>query len=349
MATPAPSVLTVENLSVAVGDLTVVEGVGFELRAGQTLALVGESGCGKSMTALALTRLHPGNVAVGGRVVLLGTDLLRLTESEMQTVRGKAISMIFQEPTAALDPLMPIGRQIVEAIQAHPSGAGRLPAADARRRAVEILRLVGMADPEARVRQRPFELSGGMCQRVMIATALACEPAVLIADEPTTALDVTVQAQILALIDDRRRRAGTAVLLITHDMGVVADVAERVAVMYAGRIVEEGPVDEIFSRPRHPYTHLLLRSVPRLDDRRKQRLHVIEGVVPDPQHWPSGCRFHPRCPYATDRCAAEQPPLEATGVEHAVHLAACWHGDDLDDLDSTDRHRAADRQSRSTT
>ncbi len=323
MSVVRPPVLRVENVSVEVGSLRLVEDVSFALSRGETLALVGERGCGKSLTALTLMRLHDKGVAIaGGRVALEGLDLLGLSEAEMQGVRGGRISMIFQEPTASLDPLMPIGKQIGEAIRAHQGVAP----AEAETRTLQMLRLVGMSDPEVRLGQYPFELSGGMCQRVMIATALACEPVVLIADEPTTALDVTIQAQILALIVERRRESGTAVLLITHDMGVVADVADRVAVMYAGRIVEQGPVDDIFARPRHPYTHLLLRSVPRLDDPRRQRLHVIEGVVPDPRDWSAACRFHTRCPYTSDRCTAEQPLLEPVADGH---LTACWHHERL--------------------
>jgi peptide/nickel transport system ATP-binding protein len=299
----------------------VVDGVTFDLGRSEILALVGESGCGKSLTALAIMRLLPPAARhVGGRVLLEGRDLLALPEAEMQRIRGARVSMVFQEPASSLDPLMMVGDQLVEALRAHRS----LRRAEARAEALAMLQAVGIAEPERRLRQYPFELSGGMCQRVMIATALAGRPAVLLADEPTTALDVTIQAQILRLIKDVRAQTGTAVVLITHDMGVVADMADRVLVMYAGRLVEAGPVEPLFASPRHPYTWLLLRSVPRLDDEPKTPLPVIEGTVPGAGAWPPGCRFAPRCPLATARCREVEPELGSIGAGRAV---ACWHHD----------------------
>jgi peptide/nickel transport system ATP-binding protein len=316
-------VLAVEDLGVAIGPSRVVDGVTFDLAAGEIHALVGESGCGKSMTAFAIMRLLPPAArCVSGRVLLEGTDLLALSEAEMRGVRGGRVSIIFQEPTGSLDPVMTVGDQLVEALRAHrPLGRD-----EARRHAAGLLEAVGIADPTRRLRQYPFELSGGMCQRVMIATALAGKPAVLLADEPTTALDVTIQAQILGLIKQIRAETGTAVLLITHDMGVVADVADRVLVMYAGRIVEAAPVEALFAAPRHPYTWLLLRSLPQLDGSPKVRLPVIEGTVPAAGHRTAGCSFAPRCPIATTRCRETDPVLTPIAGERAV---ACWHTDQV--------------------
>jgi peptide/nickel transport system ATP-binding protein len=314
-------VLRVERLAVAIGSRRVVDGVTFDLAAGEIHALVGESGCGKSMTAFAIMRLLPSVARrVDGRVMLEDTDLLALSEAEMRPVRGGRVSIIFQEPTASLDPVMTVGDQLIEALRAHRS----LARGEARRQATTLLEAVGIADPTRRLRQYPFELSGGMCQRVMIATALAGKPAVLLADEPTTALDVTIQAQILGLIKQIRTETGTAVLLITHDMGVVADVADRVLVMYAGRIVESAPVEALFAAPRHPYTWLLLRSLPQLDGPPKARLPVIEGTVPAAGHQSAGCAFAPRCPLATDHCREADPALRPIGEDRAV---ACWHTD----------------------
>ena len=314
-------VLAVERLGVAIGPARVVDGVSFELDAGETLALVGESGCGKSMTALAIMRLLPPVARpVSGRVLLEGGDLLLLSEAEMRRVRGARVSIVFQEPASSLDPLMTVGDQLVEALRAHRP----LRRDAARARALAMLEAVGIAEPSRRLAQYPFELSGGMCQRVMIATALAGKPAVLLADEPTTALDVTIQAQILRLIKRLRAETGIAVVLITHDMGVVADMADRVLVMYAGRIVEAAPVEALFAAPRHPYTWLLLQSLPRLDDVPKARLPVIDGTVPGAGAWPAGCRFAPRCPLATARCREAEPELTPIGDRRAV---ACWHSD----------------------
>jgi peptide/nickel transport system ATP-binding protein len=312
------------------GILKAVDGVSFQLRPHETLAIVGESGCGKSMTALSLMRLipdPPGKI-VGGAVKLNGRDLLALDEAEMRRVRGKDVSMIFQEPMTSLNPVMTIGNQIAEALLLHEGLSRR----EALRRAVDILRLVRIPEPEQRLKQYPHELSGGMRQRVMIAMALACNPKVLIADEPTTALDVTIQAQILDIILDLQKKLGTALILITHDLGVVAETAQRVIVMYAGKKVEEAPVGELFARPLHPYTHGLMASIPRLDlmrgagDSTRQRLQEIKGIVPPLTNLPPGCAFAPRCPFADERCRREAPAYQE---KHAAHWAACWHSDRL--------------------
>jgi peptide/nickel transport system ATP-binding protein len=312
------------------GILKAVDGVSFQLRPHETLAIVGESGCGKSMTALSLMRLipdPPGKI-VGGAVKLNGRDLLALHETEMRRVRGKDVSMIFQEPMTSLNPVMTIGNQIAEALLLHEGLSRR----EALRRAVDILRLVRIPEPEQRLKQYPHELSGGMRQRVMIAMALACNPKVLIADEPTTALDVTIQAQILDIILDLQKKLGTALILITHDLGVVAETAQRVIVMYAGKKVEEAPVGTLFAQPLHPYTHGLMASIPRLDlmrgagDSTKQRLQEIKGIVPPLTNLPPGCAFAPRCPFADERCRREAPAYEE---KHPAHWAACWHSDRL--------------------
>jgi peptide/nickel transport system ATP-binding protein len=249
---------------------------------------------------------------------LEGRDLAALPEADMSNVRGRDVAIIFQEPTASLDPLMPVGQQIIEAIRAHTAISGR----DARGRARDMLVSVGIPDPEKRLDQYPFELSGGMCQRIMIAIALACGPRLLVADEPTTALDVTIQAQILELMKDLVAQRDTSVLLITHDMGVVADMADRVVVMYAGRVAESGTADSVFAEPLHPYTGLLLASVPRLDDAPKSRLATIEGTVPQPSDFGPGCRFAGRCPRADAHCRTDVPPLAEL---RPGHWAACWH------------------------
>ncbi len=305
------------------GVVPAVDGVSFRLLEGETLGLVGESGCGKSVTALSILRLiprPPGEIS-GGPLLFRGEDLLAKSEKEMRKIRGNAISMIFQEPMTSLNPVFTCGFQIMEAIQLHQ----RLDKARARERAIDMLRVVGIPSPEQRVDEYPHQLSGGMRQRVMIAMALSCNPALLIADEPTTALDVTIQAQILELIGRLRREFKMSVLIITHDLGVVAEVADHVAVMYAGKVVEYATVNEIFARPLHPYTQGLLTSIPRLGGE-LERLQVIPGVVPSPLDFPSGCRFHPRCPLADARCRTEEPPL----VPHADgHLAACWHAGEV--------------------
>jgi peptide/nickel transport system ATP-binding protein len=312
------------------GILKAVDGVSFALKAHETLAIVGESGCGKSMTALSLMRLipdPPGRI-VAGSVKLDGRDLLALDERAMRGVRGKDISMIFQEPMTSLNPVMTVGRQIAEALLLHES----MSRAESMRRAVEILRLVRIPEPEQRLREYPHQLSGGMRQRVMIAMALACNPKVLLADEPTTALDVTIQAQILDIILDLQKKLGTAVILITHDLGVVAETAQRVIVMYAGRKVEEALVGELFARPLHPYTHGLMASIPRLELMRggtgetKRRLQEIAGIVPALTNLPAGCSFAPRCPFAIDKCRREFPPYEE---KQPGHWAACWRSHEI--------------------
>jgi peptide/nickel transport system ATP-binding protein len=312
------------------GILKAVDGMSFVLKPHETLAIVGESGCGKSMTALSLMRLvpdPPGRI-VGGSVKLDGTDLITLDEPAMRRVRGKDISMIFQEPMTSLNPVMTVGAQIAETLLLHEDLSRR----QALQRAVDILRLVRIPEAEQRLKEYPHQLSGGMRQRVMIAMALACNPKVLIADEPTTALDVTIQAQILDIILELQRKLGTAVILITHDLGVVAETAQRVIVMYAGKKVEEAPVEELFARPLHPYTHGLMASIPRLELMRggtaetKRRLQEIPGIVPSLVHLPAGCAFAPRCPFADDLCRREAP---AYVEKRPGHWAACWHSDAL--------------------
>jgi len=295
------------------GLVCAVEGVSFYLDRGELLGLVGESGCGKSITALSIMRLvaPPGKI-VAGEILFEGRDLLKLSNAEMRSMRGNDVAMIFQDPMTSLNPVFTVGEQIAEALRLHR----KLSRKDARAAAVEAMREVSIPDPELRVNDYPHQLSGGMRQRVMIAMALACDPKVLIADEPTTALDVTIQAQILELLNNLRRTRDLAVLLITHDLGVVAEVADRVAVMYTGKIVEESPVDELFARPKHPYTEGLLRSVPKLtakDVARKTRLQTIEGTVPRPTALPPGCHFEPRCPYRMPRCREEEIPLYPAG------------------------------------
>jgi len=329
----AELVLEVEGLQTyfytRAGLVKAVDGVSFSLRRGETLAIVGESGCGKSVTALSLMRLvadPPGRI-VGGAVRLDGLDLLGLDAAAMRQVRGKEVSMIFQEPMTSLNPVMTIGRQIREALMLH--GAGSRQAAQAR--ALEMLQLVGIPEPAQRLKEYPHQLSGGMRQRAMIAMALACNPKVLIADEPTSALDVTIQAQILELMASLQRKLGTAVILITHDLGVVAETADRVIVMYAGRKVEEAAVDELFAHPLHPYTRGLMRSIPRLALMRREtapdgRLQEIPGMVPALSNLPAGCTFAPRCGFASDICRREYPRYEE---KRAGHRAACWHSDRL--------------------
>ena len=314
------------------GTVPAVDGVDFRILRGQTLGVVGESGCGKSVTALTVMRLidtPPGEI-VAGEIWFDGRDLLQLSDEEMRKVRGNDIAMIFQEPMTSLNPVFTIGDQISEAVRWHKHVSQR----EAMNRAIETLSLVGIPLPERRVRQYPHEMSGGMRQRVMIAMALSCDPKLLIADEPTTALDVTIQAQILELIKDIQQRTGTALLLITHDLGVVAETVQEVAVMYAGKVVERGRVDQVLLDPKHPYTEGLLTSIPS-HVARGQRLNVIKGAVPNPFRMPIGCRFQPRCPYAFEPCQAFEPPLELpypASAADAGRLAACW------------RHVAADRR-----
>ena len=309
------------------GIARAVDGVSFEVRAGETLGVVGESGCGKSVTALSILGLipsPPGRVE-GGTAVLNERDLLSLSEKALADVRGNEIAIIFQEPMTSLNPVLTIGYQIAETVRRHEGGTR----AGTMRRAVEMLDLVGIPEAARRAREYPHQLSGGMRQRAMIAMALCCEPKVLIADEPTTALDVTIQAQVLDLIRDLQVRLGTAVILITHDLGVIAETAHRVVVMYAGRKVEEAAVAALFDAPRHPYTRGLLASVPTLDAVRgdvagERRLAEIPGVVPSLTGLPAGCAFAPRCGFADARCAASRPPFEE---QRPGHWAACWHAD----------------------
>jgi oligopeptide/dipeptide ABC transporter ATP-binding protein len=303
------------------GTARAVDGVSFDLHAGETLGLVGESGCGKTVTSLSLLRLipePPGHILPGSLIEFAGRNLLALAPRELRAIRGNEIAMIFQEPMTSLNPVFRVGDQIAEAVVVHQRVSRRA----ARARAIEMLQLVGIAATS--VDDYPHQLSGGMRQRVMIAMALVCGPKVLIADEPTTALDVTIQAQILELLDRLQAELGMAVILVTHDLGIIAGAVDRVLVMYAGQVVETAPMPALFARPLHPYTEGLLASVPRLDTPRR-RLHSIPGQVPAASAWPSGCRFHPRCPYAWDRCVQEEPPLLDAGLgEPASHLVRCW-------------------------
>jgi oligopeptide/dipeptide ABC transporter ATP-binding protein len=332
MSTPAAeTLLEVRDLRTSFrgeeGVARAVDGVSLSLAAGETLGLVGESGCGKSVTALSIMGLvpsPPGRVE-GGEVLLAGRDLLALGPEELRRVRGDEVAMVFQEPMTALNPVFTVGDQIGETVRLHRG----LDRRAARRRAIEMLELVRIPDPERRVDAYPHQLSGGMRQRVMIAMAMSCNPSLLIADEPTTALDVTVQAQILELIGDLQAETGMAVLLITHDLGVVAQTADRVAVMYAGKVVEEAAVVDLFERPRHPYTIGLLRSLPDLA-RTGARLEAIPGTVPSPFRFPSGCRFRTRCPLATERCAETDAVLEPAGG--AGQRVACHHAEEARSL-----------------
>ena len=303
------------------GVVNAVTDVSFDLREGESLALVGESGCGKSITALSIMRLipsPPGRI-VSGSVRFMGQDLLAQDEEAMRRIRGNQIGMVFQEPMTSLNPVLTIGRQLTESVQTHLGW----DAAAANARAVELLSLVGIPDAKRRLSAYPHEFSGGMRQRVMLAMALGCNPKLLIADEPTTALDVTIQAQILELIRQAQRDLGVAVILITHNLGVVARYVDRINVMYAGRIVERGGLAEIFSDPKHPYTEGLLASVPRLDKPKGARLVPIEGMPPDLSGLPPGCAFHDRCAYVRDRCLADVPPLLPVGGDFERE-AACW-------------------------
>jgi oligopeptide/dipeptide ABC transporter ATP-binding protein len=300
------------------GVVKAVDGVSYEAHPGETVGIVGESGCGKSVTALSIMRLipmPPGEIA-GGRILFDGEDLVHLSDRRMRQVRGGKIGMIFQEPMTSLNPVFTVGNQIEEAVRTHL----RLAPREARARAIEMLGKVGIPSPEQRVDEYPHQLSGGMRQRVMIAMALSCNPKLLIADEPTTALDVTIQAQILDLIRQLQEEMGMAVLMITHDLGVVAETAHRVVVMYASKIVETASARDLFARPRHPYTRGLFRSIPSIAGGHG-RLETIEGTVPNPLEFPAGCKFHTRCPFATEHCAANEPALMEVGPGHR---AACW-------------------------
>ena len=317
----AETLLRVEDLRVTFGpparSQVALDGVSFSVAAGEVLGIVGESGCGKTLTALSILKLipdPPGRIA-GGRIVFRGTDLATVDRAEMNRIRGKEIAMIFQEPMTALNPLFKVGEQISETLREHEG----LDRAAARARALQLIEHVGISSPAERLDQYPHELSGGMRQRIMIAIALACRPQLLIADEPTTALDVTIQAQILTLLRELQRELKMAVILITHDLGVIAQVVDRVIVMYAGRIVEEAPVSALFARPSHPYTKMLLESIPSLD-REQERLSTIPGMVPSLSALPAGCRFHPRCPIARAPCSQRAPASFTVGPGHS---AAC--------------------------
>ena len=312
------------------GIVKAVDDVSIYLNKGETLGIVGESGCGKSITALSILRLvpNPPGRIISGSVTLNGRNLLELSEEKMRDIRGNEISMIFQEPMTSLNPVLTIGQQISEALILHQG----MSKAEALARSIEMLRLVRIPEPAQRVKEYPHQLSGGMRQRAMIAMALSCNPKVLIADEPTTALDVTIQAQILDLIVDLQQKLGTAVILITHDLGVIAETVQRVVVMYAGRKVEEADVNTLFAEPLHPYTHGLLASIPSLAimsgeaGQAKERLNEIPGIVPPLNDLPPGCAFAPRCPFADEQCIAAYPPYEE---KRPTHWAACWHSDRL--------------------
>ncbi|MEE9586484.1 MAG: ABC transporter ATP-binding protein [Hyphomicrobiaceae bacterium] len=322
--------LEIENLKTqfftSAGVVRAVDGISYDVAKGESVAVVGESGCGKSVSAMSILRLipdPPGRI-VDGSILFQGTNLLALSDAEMRGVRGRDIGMIFQEPMTSLNPVLSIGRQLTETLETHLDYSR----ARSNERAVELLGLVGISEPERRLQQYPHHLSGGMRQRVMIAMALACEPKLIIADEPTTALDVTIQAQILELMKDLTRRLGVALIIITHNLGVVARYADRVNVMYAGRIIESGSATDIYHNPRHPYTLALLRSVPRMDQKRGEKLEPVEGQPPDLTKLDDGCAFRPRCRYSVDKCALSAPELEP--VEDG-HISACWEKAKLDE------------------
>ena len=326
-------ILEVKNLITSFkterGTLNAVEGVSFYVDRGEILGLVGESGCGKSVTSQSIMRLYDEKLTAKyqGEIIFDGQDLLKIPEKDMQHIRGKEIAMVFQDSLSSLNPVFTCGNQICEALRIHQG----MDKAKAREAAIEILRMVGIPAPEKRVDQYPHELSGGMRQRVMIACALCCQPKLLIADEPTTALDVTIQAQIMDLIVLLNKKLNMGVILITHDLSVVAETCTRVAVMYLGQIVEEAPVAELFDHPRHPYTIGLMSSIPKMEGEREKRLHIIKGMVPMLHNIPKGCRFAPRCPYATARCEAEMPELVRTPDGRGVR---CWNADNLKEGDA---------------
>mgnify|MGYP002846523583 CR=1 FL=1 len=315
------------NFSTEDGVVKAVDGISYDLEEGEVLGIVGESGSGKSVGALSLMRLipfPPGKI-VRGEVVFDGQDLMKVNEAEMRNVRGNKMTMVFQEPMTSLNPVLTVERQITESLQLHKG----MDKTASRERALELMRMVGIPDPENRIKNYPHQFSGGMRQRVMIAMAISCDPRLIIADEPTTALDVTIQAQILDLMTSLSAQLGTALIIITHNLGVVARYADRVAVMYAGKIVEEGYAKDIYANPKHPYTVGLLNSVPRLDRDRQDTLDPIEGMPPDLIDIPNGCSFAPRCRYAYEKCTQETPQLESVSD---AHTAACWRSDELDKL-----------------
>jgi oligopeptide transport system ATP-binding protein len=302
------------------GVVKAVDGLSYHVKKGECVGLVGESACGKSVSAMSVLRLipYPPGIIVGGEIMFKGEDLLQATEERMRDIRGNRIAMVFQEPTTSLNPVLTVGRQISESLELHRG----LDKEEATKEAVRLLDLVGIPDAEQRVKDHPHQFSGGMQQRIMIAMALSCDPEILIADEPTTSLDVTVQAQVLEVLDKMREEFGTAVMIITHNLGVVARYVDRVNVMYAGNLVETGPTETIYAEPKHPYTLGLLASVPRLDAAEKVVPKVIKGLPPNMAKLPPGCAFAPRCDYAMDRCRAEKPPLEKVGEEH---YRACFY------------------------
>ncbi len=314
------------------GELKAVDGLSYYVKPGESVGLVGESACGKSVSALSVMRLipYPPGLIVGGEILFEGRDLLKLTEEEMRKIRGNKIAMVFQEPTTSLNPSLTVRRQLTESLELHRG----LDSAGSLQEAIRVLDLVGIPDAPKRVGDYPYQFSGGMQQRIMIAMALSCNPALLIADEPTTSLDVTVQAQLLEMIDSLKSKFGTAVMIITHNLGVVARYVDRVNVMYAGRLVESGATDALFGRPLHPYTLGLLQSVPRLDLPRKRALSVIQGLPPNLARLPGGCAFHPRCSFAMDQCRKERPPL--IEVEEA-HFSACLRSGELEELSASGR------------
>jgi len=302
------------------GEVKAVDGLSYHINKGECLGLVGESACGKSVSALSVMRLipYPPGIIVGGEILFDGDDILKKSEDEMLKIRGEQIAMVFQEPTTSLNPVLSVRRQMTETLEVHRD----MNKEEALEESIRLLKLVGIPEAERRVRQYPFQFSGGMQQRIMIAMALSCNPSLLICDEPTTSVDVTVQAQLLELIQDLKNRMGTSVLIITHNLGVVARYVDRVNVMYAGRLVETAPTDELYSNPAHPYTLGLLASVPRLDSDRKKSLRVIKGLPPHLARLPKGCAFHPRCDFAMDRCREERPELEQVGENH---YRACFY------------------------
>ncbi len=317
------SLLEVHDLHVSFdtyqGEVQAVRGVSFDVKKGETVAIVGESGCGKSVTAQSLMRLisTPPSRIKSGTILFRGQDITRFTEKEMQQIRGSEMAMVFQDPMTSLNPTMSVGKQIVEGLIKHH----KVSRERAWEWATDTLQMVGIPSPESRMKQYPHQFSGGMRQRVMIAIALSCSPKLLIADEPTTALDVTIEAQIIELMKELQKRLGTAIILITHDLGVVAEIADRVVVMYAGKVVETGTVDEIFYRPRHPYTWGLLQSMPRLDQEKSRELRPIVGTPPELIHPPPGCPFVPRCKYAMKICQQEMPDMACPTLSHRVF---CW-------------------------
>jgi oligopeptide/dipeptide ABC transporter ATP-binding protein len=319
------ALLSVRDLTVSfVGhgrEAQAVRGVDFDVGAGETIGIVGESGSGKSVTALAIMGLLPNSAVISGSIKLHGRELVGMTRRDLRKIRGKQVGMVFQDPLTSLNPVVPIGKQISEALRIHNPGLSRR---DARRRSAELLHMVSIPDSIRRLASYPFELSGGMRQRVMIAMAMSNEPSLVIADEPTTALDVTIQAQVLEVLQEVQREHDIGVILITHDLGVVAGLVKRVLVMYAGRVVESGSVNPVFDAPGHPYTRGLLACLPRVD-RPRFELVPIEGVPPSADRIPAGCAFHPRCPHATERCTVEDPQL----IDHGSTRAACHYADDV--------------------